>query len=158
MQWLSDALNQALTGLLADLLLLALALAAAYGVRYIRLLATRLEQQSRHELADAAIRRVSQLAEQAVLAIESTAASAVRKAVADGRIDRRELEALGQQAVNEVLRALNLETREALQAAVGDVRAYVHREVEARLEALKAQGVIPRLETLRQAEAASAPK
>lgn len=152
MQWLSDAVNQALTGLLADVVLLLLALVAAYGVRYIRLLAARLEQQSRHELADAAIRRVSQLAEQAVLAIESTAASAVRKAVADGRVDRRELEALGQQAVNEVLHALNLETREALQASVGDVRAYIRREVEARLEALKAQGIIPRMETLRQPE------
>lgn len=153
LDWLRDAVGGALTGLLSDLLLLLLAVGAAYAVRYIRLAADRLEQQSRHELVDAAIRRVGQLAEQTILALESAAARNLRQAVADGRVDRAELARLGEQAVREVLGALDAQAREALAAAVGDVRAYVQREVEARLEALKAEGVIPRVDELRAAAA-----
>lgn len=155
MTLLGDALNQAVTSVLAEVLLALLALAAAYATLYIRRLAQRLEQQSQSDLGDAAIRRVSQLAEQVVLALEATSARAVRQAVADGRVDRQELERIGQQAVDEVLQSLNAASREALRQTVGDVQAYIRREVEARLEALKAQGIVPRLETLRQAAVAS---
>ena len=142
MQWLWDSVGQALSGLLVDVLVLLLALAAGYAVRYLRRLADRLEQQAQHELADAAIRRVGQLAEQVVLSLESTTAKRLREAVADGKLDRKELEALGPRAVDEVLRSLNAEAIQQLQGLVGDVRAYVRREVEARLEWLKAQGII----------------
>lgn len=158
MEWLREVFAGTLTGLLGDLLLLALTLAAAYGVRYVRLLTARLEEQSKNELANAAIRRVGHLAEQVILAIESTSARSLRQAVADGKVERAELEALGGQAVQEVLRSLDAETRVALEQIVGDVRSYIRREVEARLESLKAQGVIPRLDELKAAEAASAPK
>ena len=151
-----DVLHQALSGLLVDVLVLLLALAAGVAVRYLRRLTQRLEEQAQHELADAAIRRVGQLAEQVVLSLESTVAKELRQAVADGKVDRKELEALGPRAVQAVIDSLSDESIRQLQGLVGDVRSYIRREVEARLEALKAQGVIASRDIMASPKASSA--
>lgn len=158
MQWLSDVVGSALTSLLTELLLAALTMAAAYAVLYLRRLSERLQEQSQNELVDAAIRRLEGLVTDAILEAEATVARAVRQEVAAGRLSRANLSAIGNRVAQDVLRSLDQRTRQAIQGQFGDIQVYVRRKVEAQLEALKAQGVVPRMETLKQAGAASAPK
>ena len=91
---------------------------------------------------------MAHLAEVAVLAAESTTAAALRQAVADGRVSRDELLAIGRQVVEQVLAQLDDEARKALSETVGDVRRYVEQLIEATLERYKAQGVVGRVSEL----------
>lgn len=125
-----------------------LSLGAAYVLAYIRRAKEALDQRIDHELADRALERVAHLAEVAVLAAESTTAAALRQAVAEGRVSRDELVALGRQVVEQVLAQLDDEARKALAETVGDVRRYVEQLIEATLERYKAQGVVGRVREL----------
>lgn len=125
-----------------------LSLGAAYALAYIRRAREALDQRIDHELADRALSRVAYLAEVAVLAAESTTASALRQAVAEGRASRDELVALGRRVVDQVLTQLDTETRKALAETVGDIRRYVEQLIEAALERYKAQGVAGRVSEL----------
>src|SRR5690606_29925229 len=143
-----DIVITELKELAITVLVAVLSLGAAYALAYIRRAREALEQRIDHELADRALGRVAYLAEVAVLAAESTAAAALRRAVAEGRSSREELVALGQQVVEQVLAQLDAEARNALAETVGDVRRYVESIVEAALERYKAQGVVGRVSEL----------
>lgn len=140
-----DIIITELRELAVTVLLALLNVGSAYALAYIRRAREALEQRVDHELADRAIARVAYLAEVAVLAAESTTASALRQAVAEGRVSRDELLALGRQVVEQVLSQLDDEVRMALAETVGDIRRYVEDIVESTLERLKAQGAVGRV-------------
>ena len=134
--------------LAVTVLVAVLSLGATYVLAYIRRAKEALDQRIDHELADWALERVAHLAEVAVLAAESTTAAALRQAVAEGRVSRDELVALGRQVVEQVLAQLDDEARKALAETVGDVRRYIEQLIEATLERYKAQGVVGRVREL----------
>ena len=156
LDWLSDVVGSALTQILVDVLLAAVTLAAAYAVVYLRRLSLRLQEQAQNELVDAAIRRVEHLAVTAIWAAEGAVARELRQRVADGKASVEDLREIGDQIVEVLTKTLDEQTRQALEATVGDVRDYIEQVVEAQLEALKAQGLIPRTEALRAEVAAVA--
>ena len=159
LDWLSDVVGSALTQILVDVLLAAVTLAAAYAVVYLRRLSLRLQEQAQNDLVDAAIRRVEHLAVTAIWAAEGAVARELRQRVADGKASVEDLREIGDQIVEVLTKTLDEQTRQALEATVGDVRDYIEQVVEAQLEALKAQGLIPRTDALRaEAVAAAGPK
>src|SRR5690606_31734896 len=137
-----DIVITELRELAVTVLVALLSLGAAYALAYIRRAKEALDARIDHELAERALARVAYLAEVAVLAAESTTASALRQAVAEGRASREELVALGRQVVEQVLAQLDAEARLALAETVGDVRAYIEQLVEAALEKFKAAGAV----------------
>ena len=149
LHWLWDAVGSTVLQLLAELLVLLLTVAAGYAIRYLKLLGERQKQ----DILSAARARFASLAQQIVLATESTAASALRKAVADGQVSRDELKALGEEAAQKLLRTLDDQARQALQASVRDLYELARSEIEAQLQTLKASGVIPTVASLQQAQA-----
>ena len=134
--------------LAVTVLVVVLSLGTASVLGYIRRAKEALNQRINHELADRALERVAYLAEVAVLATESTTAAALRQAVAEGKIDRKKLVALGRQVAAQVLDQLDTETCKVLSETVGDVRRYVEQRIEATLERYKAQGVVGRMRDL----------
>lgn len=140
-----DIVITELKELAITVLVAVLSLGSAYALAYIRRAKEALDARIDHELADRALERVAYLAEVAVLAAESTTAAALRQAVAEGRVSRDELLALGRQVVEQVLSQLDDEVRMALAETVGDIRRYVEDIVEATLARLKAQGAIGRV-------------
>lgn len=149
LRWLWDAVGPTALQLLAEILVLLLAVAAGYAIRYLRLLA----QRQQHDLVSAAMARLSSLAQAVVLETESTAAAALRQAVADGKVGRDELEALGHQAVQKLLRSLDDQARQVLQDSVRDLYELARQEIEAKLQLLKAAGAIPTAASLQEAKA-----
>src|SRR5690606_20691591 len=109
-----DIVITELRELAVTVLLALLSVGAAYALAYIRRAREALEQRVDHELADRALERVAHLAEVFVLAAESKLAAALRQAVAEGRVSREELVALGRQVVEQVLAQLDDEARMAL--------------------------------------------
>ena len=159
LDWLSDVVGSALTQILVDVLLAAVTLAAAYAVVYLRRLSLRLQEQAQNDLVDAAIRRVEHLAVTAIWAAEGAVARELRQRVADGKASVEDLREIGDQIVEVLTKTLDEQTRQALEATVGDVRDYIEQVIEAQLEALKAQGLIPRTDALRaEAVAVAGPK
>src|SRR5690606_26668379 len=129
-----ELIRHELLELLATLAIATLTVGAAYTIAYLRRAREALEARIDNELAERVLGRVWHLVEVAVLATESTAAAALRQAVAEGKTSREELVALGRQVVEQVLAQLDDEARLALTAIVGDVRAYIEQLVEARSE------------------------
>lgn len=133
-------INTIRTGLIeiaATITLALLSLAAAYAVSYIRRAQAALEARTQAEIVDRMIARAAALAESTVWALESTVAKEVRRAVQEGVKSREELMAIGQRAVDDVLKHLETEGQKVLEAAVGDVRDFVRDLVEAHVERLK---------------------
>lgn len=85
------------------------------------------------------IARAAALAESTVWAFESTIAKELRKAVEAGNASRAELLAIGERAVEDVLKHLGKNGQQVLADTVGDVRDYVKDLVEAQVERLKQQ-------------------
>src|SRR5690606_21448757 len=108
----SRLINTIRTGLIeiAATITLALpSLAAAYAVSYIRRAQAALEARTQAEIVDRMIARAAALAESTVWALESTVAKEVRRAVQEGVKSREELMAIGQRAVDDVLKHLGTE-------------------------------------------------
>jgi len=143
-----DLIRNELLELLATLAISILAVGAAYAIAYLRRAREALEARVDNELAEKVLGRVWHLAEVAVLATESTTAAALRQAVADGKVSRDELVALGRNVVEDVLAQLDDEARLVLAETVGDIRRYIENIVEATLERLKAEGVVARVSEL----------
>lgn len=125
-----------------------LSLGAAYAIAYIRRAQSALEARIENEHVERVLGRVWHLAEVAVLAAESSSAAAIRQAVAEGRVGRDELVRIGQNVIDEILSEIDDEARRVLTDTVSDVRHYIERLVEAQLERLKGDGVIPRVRDL----------
>lgn len=136
-----DVLIGAVQEVLVTVLLGLLSLASLYAVSWIRRQQAALEARTQAELADRAIARAAALAESTVLAFESTIAKELRKAVEAGNASRAELVAIGERAVEDVLKHLGKEGQQVLAATVGDVRDYVKDLVEAQVERLKQQAI-----------------
>lgn len=136
-----DLLTGAVKEVLVTVFLGLLSLASLYVVSWIRRQQAVLEERAQAEIVDRTIARAAALAESTVLALESTVAKELRKAVQDGRASRSELMAIGERAVEDVLRHLGTEGQVVLEATVGDVKDYVRDLVEAQVERLKQQVV-----------------
>src|SRR5690606_27539734 len=143
-----ELIRNELLELLATLAIAVLTVGAAYAIAYLRRAREAWEARIDNELAEKVLGRVWHLVEVAVLATESTAAAALRQAVAEGKASREELVALGRQVVEQVLEQLDDEVRLVLAETVGDIRRYVESIVEATLERYKAQGVVGRVSEL----------
>lgn len=143
-----DVLIGAVQEVLVTVLLGLLSLASLYAVSWIRRQQAALEARTQAELADRAIARAAALAESTVLALESTVAKELRKAVQEGRASRSELLAIGERAVEDVLRHLGTEGQAVLEATVGDVKDYVRDLVEAQVERLKQGALTTTLEQI----------
>src|SRR5690606_4923361 len=140
-----ELIRYELLELLATLAIAALTVGTAYAIAYLRRAREALEARIDNELAERVLGRVWHLVEVAVLATESTAAAALRQAVAEGKTSREELVALGRRVVEQVLEQLDDEARLTLAETVGDVRAYIEQLVEAALERFKAAGAVSRV-------------
>lgn len=134
-----DLLTGAVKEVLVTVFLGLLSLASLYVVSWIRRAQAALEARTQAEILDRAIARAAALAESTVLAFESTIAKELRKAVEAGNASRAELVAIGERAVEDVLKHLGKEGQQVLAATVGDVRDYVKDLVEAQVERLKQQ-------------------
>lgn len=121
-----------------------LALAAAYAVRWVnaattkvRIESTKIEDDQFREFADEALARVDDLATKTVTQLEQTTAQTLRELVRSGAVSRKELEALGTRAVDEVIYNLSPSYRDAITETVGDLREYVTKAVETKVYQLK---------------------
>lgn len=134
--------------ILGTILVAVLSLGTAYALSYIAQARDSLQRRTNSQLVDQAIARAAYLAEVAVLAAEGAAAAGIREAVAQGRASRDELVAIGRRVADEVMERLGQEGRQVLEAAIGDVRRFIEDLIEAKLEELKARGVVGRVREL----------
>jgi len=134
--WYDPILAYALDALVT-LVIGLIALAVAYGTRYINKLSKRLQEQSNNELVERSIARLERLVVVAVTAAEQRVASDLRKAVKDGKVDRDELLAVAESVKEEVLLKLSDETLKVLEETFGDVIGLIEDYIEATVHELK---------------------
>src|SRR5690606_23871355 len=85
-----ELIRHELLELLATLAIATLTVGAAYTIAYLRRAREALEARIDNELVEKVLGRAWHLVEVAVLATESTAAAALRQAVAEGKTSREE--------------------------------------------------------------------
>ena len=134
--WYDPILAYALDALVT-LVIGLIALAVAYGTRYINKLSKRLQEQSNNELVEHSIARLERLVVVAVTAAEQRVASDLRQAVKDGKVDRDELLAVAESVKEEVLLKLSDETLKVLEETFGDVIGLIEDYIEATVHELK---------------------
>jgi hypothetical protein len=132
------------TQVLINVIIALIGLAGAYLVMYLKKLQAKVELQTvqiadenQKKLVNDALDRITDLAQKTVAQIEQTTAKDLRQAVADGKVDKSELEALGQQAVTEIYSQLSLDAKAVLSTEVNDIQAYILNTVESELLKLK---------------------
>lgn len=134
--WYEPILTYALEAIVT-LVIALIALAVAYGTRYINKLSERLQEQSNNELVEHSIARLERLVVVAVTAAEQRVATDLRQAVKDGKVDRDELLAVAESVKEEVLLKLSDETLKVLEETFGDVIGLIEDYIEATVHELK---------------------
>ena len=134
--WYDPILAYALDALVT-LLIGLIALAVAYGTRYINKLSKRLQEQSNNELVERSIARLERLVVVAVTAAEQRVASDLRQAVKDGKVERTELLAVADAVKADVLNVLGEETVWLLEETFGDVNKLIENYIESAVHNLK---------------------
>ena len=134
--WYEPILAYALEAIVT-LVIALIALAVAYGTRYINKLSERLQEQSNNELVEHSIARLERLVVVAVTAAEQRVASDLRQAVKDGKVERTELLAVADAVKADVLNALGEETVWLLEETFGDVNKLIENYIESAVHNLK---------------------
>lgn len=134
--WYEPIIAYALEAIVT-LVIALIALAVAYGTRYINKLSERLQEQSNNELVERSIARLERLVVVAVTAAEQRVASDLRQAVKDGKVERTELLAVADAVKADVLNALGEETVWLLEETFGDVNKLIENYIESAVHNLK---------------------
>lgn len=121
-----------------------IALVAAYALRGINALTAKIRIESAgledgqvRGFIDEALARLDDLAAKTVTQLEQTTAKALREAVKAGTANADDLKALGRRAVQEIIRNLSPDYRDAIGETVGDLEGYVTNMVETKVFELK---------------------
>lgn len=126
---------------IAVALLSLLAAYALYGIRQltakVRLQTQQLASEGQRKLLLDALDDVQELTTKTVTAIEQTTARALREAVKAGQASPEELQALGKQALQEIVAAVKPETERIIQENLGDFESYVTKCIETKVLELK---------------------
>lgn len=132
-----EVITTAASEAVLNITLVAIALAAAYAVYYIRLAATKVKKQtqqiedkSARSLLDNAIEDVRNLAETAVGTMEQTTARALRDEVKIGKASREELFSLGELVFNEVKASIGPEAQRVITENLGGFDKYLRGVIE----------------------------
>jgi len=131
---------------LVNVILAVVALAGTYAVMHVRNLSTKLkaetfkiEDEHHRGVTKEALERLEDVAVKTVTKIEETSAKKIRKAVADGEVDRKELEDLAEEAYHEIMWTLGRDYMEVIEESIGDFRTYILIEIECALKKVKAE-------------------
>lgn len=139
-----NEIQGALTETLVTVILALITLAATYATFYIKKATEKLKIETRNIEDERqkvtlamALDRMEIVASKTVNKIEQVAAKKIRKAVADGKADRKELEALAHEAYREILDTLEPDYTKIIQDSLGDARTYVMNTIEEKVSSLK---------------------
>lgn len=138
---LSTQVSEALVNVTTGLVALGAAAATYYlkkGAEKLKAETSRIQDQAKAQLMWHAIDRLDDTAQKVVTKTEQIMAGQLREAVKDGKVDRSELEALGQKACKEIIQTLEPEVVRVLEENLGDLQAYVTSTVESQVRQLKA--------------------
>ena len=141
---MTETMTNEVLKLLADIFPLTISLLAAIIIyvlitvrKKILLEVSKIEDEKQRELLENAIDDAFNLANQTVAAIEQQAASAIREAVKDGKIEREELLKLSDQALNEIKAKLSPEAQRLISENFNDLDTYLKNEIEAAVLQIK---------------------
>lgn len=145
-------IQEALAGVLTNVMLGILSLAGAYAVSCVHAGAEKLKAQTAsikdeegRKLFEQALADVAGLADLSVKAMEQTTAGAVRELVKKGIKDRNELVALGDQVFREVKAAVGPRTCQVITDNLGDFDCYLKKCIEKSVLQVKRGGFSPLL-------------
>lgn len=140
-----EAIQSMAVETLSGLALAIISLLGAYGIFFIQKAGAKLKEQTaqitddkQRKLLEDALADVETLATVTVGAIEQTTASALREAVRDGDIDRKELLALGTKAFEDIKAKVGTSSQALITRNLGSFDDYLHNLIETKVLELKA--------------------
>lgn len=138
--------QEQLMGLLYTLLIGLLNVGVGYVLYLVKVYVEKLKVQSQkiqnedqRALVDSTLSRVENLVKVSVVATEETIGKELKKAFADGQVDKSEILALASNVRDEVYSQLSEDTKNALSQEVGDVQVYIEKLIENALAEIKAK-------------------
>lgn len=141
---MNETIVNELLKLASDILPLLISLVSALLLYVLLLIKKRIQvetvkitDEGQRKLLENAIDDAFNLANQTVAAIEQQAASAIREAVKDGKVDRNELLKLSDQALTEIKAKLSPEAQRLISENFADLDAYLKNEIEAAVLQIK---------------------
>lgn len=118
-----------------------LAAYATYGIRKVtekvKLQTQQIKEEGQRNLLLNALEDVSELTEKVVGSIEQTTAKSLRELVADGKVDRVELEALAKKAAAEITASLQPDMQRVIEENFGSFEKYLSACIESKVLELK---------------------
>lgn len=142
-----DQMQGVVVETLVTVILALITLVATYATYYIKKAAEKLkielksmEDEKQKVLLDRALDRLEVVASKTVNKIEQVTAKKIRKAIEDGKADRKELEALAYEAYGEIINTLEPEYIGVIENSLGDARTYILNTVEEKVKEVKTNG------------------
>jgi hypothetical protein len=129
---------------LTDVLLALITLAGAYAVLYINKLKIKADaeiekiaDEKQRKLIQDSFERINDLVIKTVGSIENTVAKDLRQMVADGKVDKAELEKYGKQAAEEIYSQLSDDTKALAEVQINDLYKYIMDAIENQVGLIK---------------------
>ncbi len=140
-------MQNTVTEILVNVLLALITLVGAYATLYIKKSSEKLkaetekiQEEKQRNIVNTALEYMERTAEKTVNKIEQVTAKQIRKAVKEGTVDRKALEALAQEAFNEIKETLGPEYIQVLQESLGNAEKYILNTIEEKVAELKRKG------------------
>lgn len=137
-------LDQIFTQFTLDLITAVVTLLLAFLINAVRRIAAKaklesqkIKNEEQRNLVDEAIVRLEDVATKTVTKLEQTTAKDLRELVKVGKVDKAQLRALSQKALDEILESLNPDYLDLIEDTFGDAKAYILNTIEAKVFELK---------------------
>jgi len=139
-----ENLQQIFTQFTVDLITAGATLLLAYTINAVRrasmkakLESEKIENEEQRQLVNEAIIRLEDVTTKTVTKLEQTTAKELRELVKDGKIEKSELQALSQKALDEIISSLKPDYMKLIEDTFGDARSYILNTIESKVFELK---------------------
>ncbi|WP_300855410.1 hypothetical protein [uncultured Clostridium sp.] len=141
-----EMIQESLTVLLITIVCGAISVATACVSSYAKKLTekakaetAKIENEAQRSLIDKAINRVDELITVNVVKMEQTLVKEIKEKASDGKVDKKELQAIAETVKSDVLNQLSKESKELISLELNDVNGYIAAQIELTLASLKNQ-------------------
>lgn len=141
-----EMIQESLTVLLITIVCGAISVATVYVSNYAKKLTekakaeiAKIENEAQRSLIDKAINRVDELITVNVVKMEQTLVKEIKEKASDGKVDKKELQAIAETVKTNVLNQLSKESKELISLELDDINGYISAQIELTLASLKNQ-------------------
>ncbi|BFK81500.1 hypothetical protein I3900191A7_16450 [Clostridium baratii] len=142
MEMVQNQLIELITIILGGLLSIATVYATIFinrAVQKAKIESSKIKDEQLQLITNNTLDKVNMLIQTNVVAMEQTVVKGIKEGIKDGKLTKKDLEAVAQEVKEKVLHQIGKDSMEILNNTLGDVNGYVESKIEFTLASLKEQ-------------------